>query len=230
MSWFSPNLIKCVAFGALAGCAPSGPPAPAPVVTVTGRLPTLAPLPETKQLQAKGGIQISVAPVLYSIVPSSEVSLRAISPSFLERLAGPQGWQTMRFLERTTTTALKTQPETLRFTITINNQLPRVFRGAGAVVQFNIAGKLIQVDQTGYADLVNIVVPPRTQQQVEIYGPPISAIPDRTTVSIFLYDVVTRADAAGNITEKQNFEWYYNYAVQLRQETANVVTERMWAR
>lgn len=189
--------------GLLCGCATNPtPPAPSPVRTITARLPTFAPLAETKELQAKGGIQISAAPVAYQLVRSGKRAEQLAQPSFLEKLGGPNGWQYMRFVERSYWSELEVQPGQMRFIITINNQLPRVFRGAGTVVQFNVAGKLIPVEQEGYAALTNIIVPPRTQQQVEIFGPPLSAVPDQTTVGLFLYDVVTKTDAAGNISER----------------------------
>lgn len=217
--------------GSVVGCAVSNTPPAAPrIVTIDGRLPSFAPLAQTKELQEKGGIRISVSPVPYQLVRSGTQSDRLIQPSFMEKMSGPEGWQYMRFVERTHSARLDLQPTTLRFVVTINNQLPRVFRGAGTVVQFNIAGKLIGVDQAGYADLVNMIVPPRTQQQVEIYGPPIESIPDQTTVGLFLYDVVTRTDNAGNTIEKQNFEWYFNFSVQLRQDTTAIRTERLWIR
>jgi len=224
------RLFTLATIGLLSGCAGNPPPGTPRVITISGKLPTLSPLPETKELQQKGGLQISVAPVPYELVPSGVSSDRAIQPSFMEKLGAPDGWQNMRFVERTTSSVLTVQPEALRFRITINNQLPRVFRGGGTVVQFNIAGKLLSVSEAGYADLVNVIVPPRTQQQIEIYGPPIAVIPEQTTVGLFLYDVVTKTDAAGNVTEKQNFEWYFNYAVQTRDEPTEVKTQRLWVR
>ena len=54
-------------------------------------------------------------------------------------------------------------------------------------------------------------------------------IPDPTTVGLFLYDVVTNTDAAGNVTEKQNFEWYFSYRGQLVEKEFEVRRpERVW--
>ena len=63
-----------------------------------------------------------------------------------------------------------------------------------------------------------------------VYGPSFQDIPEKTTLGIFLYDVVIKIDNAGNIVEKQNFEWYYNYQTQIKEETAEVVKERGWVR
>jgi len=40
----------------------------------------------------------------------------------------------------------------------------------------------------------------------EVYGPGIKSIPSECTIGLFFYDVPTKTDAAGNITEKQNSE------------------------
>jgi hypothetical protein len=182
-------------------------------------MPIFTALPETKELQSKGGIQVSLTPISYQCRQDHEVSVKEVetdvsraTSGIVRQLPPTPG---ARFVEVTTTPRLKVAPDNLRFVVKINNQLPRVFRGAGTVVQFNVGGKLVAVDQTGYADLANIIVPPRTEQQVNIYGPPLSTLPDETTVGLFLYDVVTRTDAAGNITEKQNFEWYFKYITQV---------------
>jgi hypothetical protein len=86
------------------------------------------------------------------------------------------------------------------------------------------------IEQTAYAELTNVIVPPRAQQQVNIDGPSLSVLPDQTTIGLFLYDVATKTDAAGNVTEKQNFEWYYNYGVQRKEATGSIVKKRGWTR
>ncbi len=214
-----------------AACA-TAPPAPAPssTISVTANVPTFAALAETKESQEKGGVEISVAPMVYEVVQRSRSRDIDRNPSFLEALAGPENWRQrgMRFVDRITEPVLIVTPGELRFRISINNKLPRVFRGSGTVVQFNVGGKLTAVDQRGYADLVNAIIPPRTEQQVEVYGPSLGSLPDQTTVALFLYDVVTATDTAGNVTAKQNFEWYFNYAIQVRRETLPVTRERLW--
>lgn len=215
---------------ASAACAVNPPPRSPEIARTSCLVPTFAALAETKEAQEKGGVQIAVAPLLYEAVSAVETTTRDIQPSFGDRLTAPQGWQTMRFVERTTRPVLRVTPDRLRFRVRISNHLPRVFRGAGTVVQFNAAGKLVPLAPEGYAELGNVIVPPRSEAQVEIYGPPLEAVPDQATLGLFLYDVVTKTDAAGNVTEKQNFEWYFNYATQLREETGPVHRERLWVR
>jgi UDP-N-acetyl-D-mannosaminuronic acid transferase (WecB/TagA/CpsF family) len=53
-------------------------------------------------------------------------------------------------------------------------------------------------------------------------------VPDQTTIALFLYDVVSNTDAAGNITQKQNFEWFYNYTTESKQIAGEVRKTEGW--
>ena len=109
-------------------------------------------------------------------------------------------------LETTSTPVYTVNPEKVAFRVKINNQMPRVFRGAGTVVLYNFGGKNTSISSQDYAELSNIIVPPRTEAEVTIYGPSFRDIPEKTTLGIFLYDVVIRTDNAGNIVEKHNYQ------------------------
>jgi hypothetical protein len=224
-------LVLLFASAFLGGCNPPPPPT-AQTMTMTCKQPTFAALPQTKEFQEKGGLQISVAPASYVCMQTSSVSRREVPDPLTKATLGllppaPHKEGT-RYIETTETPSLEVAPTRLEFTVKINNKLSRVFRGAGIVVQFNVAGKLQAVDQQNYADLTNSIVPPRTEQQFKIYGPALSSVPDQTTIGLFLYDVVSNTDAAGNITGKNNFEWFYTYAVQHKQEVGEIRKTEGW--
>ncbi len=107
--------------------------------------------------------------------------------------------------------------------MTITNKMPRVFRAMGSVVQFHANGRLQAVEQSAYAELTNAIVPPRSELQVKIYGPPISDLPDKGIVGLFFYDVPTKTDDASAVTEKQNFEWYFDLTMKPESTQAAVV-------
>jgi hypothetical protein len=110
-------------------------------------------------------------------------------------------------------------PAELKFTVTLNNQMARVFHGGGTVVQFKVGGKLLAVQQAGYSELQNAIVPPRNEQQIVIYGPALSQIPASGTLGVFLYDVVTDQNDAGVVTAKANFQWFFDYKMESRTAT-----------
>jgi hypothetical protein len=59
------------------------------------------------------------------------------------------------------------------------------------------------------------MIPPRTEEEIEISCGPASALKGTNgIIGLFVYDVVTKQNEAGVVTEKQNFEWYFNYTMQ----------------
>jgi hypothetical protein len=212
------GMIGLAAFLSITAAAKGKKEQPPPEsIKVSVKIPTLAPLGETQPLQEKGGLKISVAPVAYQVKTVYKNKDHHVFQTFKEKLLNACQPPAI-FVERTRVPSQVIDPDSLRFAVVVSNQMPRVFHGAGIAVQFNVAGKLYAVDEAGYADLRNSIIPPRSEQQVEIYGPALSTLPDKANVGLFFYDVVTKTDTAGNVTEKQNFEWFYDYSVQLKEE------------
>jgi len=197
-------------------------------VKVDIKLPSMAPLAETQQMQSKGGLKLTVAPVSFSPKEDSTSSYRRVSPGFKETMFLPHQ-QNDVFVERTSKPVLRVDPDRLRFQVHISNQMPRVFHGSGIAVQFSVSGKTMAIDPAGYGDFVNTIIPPRGEQDIEIVGPEIATIQDPTTVGLFFFDVVTNTDVAGNVTEKQNFEWYFSYRCQqIEKELEVPAPDRTW--
>ena len=210
-------------------CAAAPPPPPVNAqATIACDMPTTTPLQETKEMQTKGGIQIIVAMQPFQCEQAYHQTSVPARLDFGEAVLASQMHKGQRYVETTRTPYFEIKPQRLKVTVKVVNQLSRVFRGAGAVVQFTVAGKTWANKQEDYAEFTNVIIPPRGEQQIEIYGPPIEAIPKQANLGLFLYDVVTKTDAAGNITEKQNFEWYYGYGRQTKEEQAPVQVVRAW--
>jgi hypothetical protein len=226
-----PVLFLSIGVLSMAGCASSpGSAAAVPTETMHCIYPLIAALPQTTELQSKSGISISLASSTYQCTPAVNQTRQEVNMSFSEGLA--LGLQTnghaelYKIVETTSRPVFKVVPDRIAFRIKINNEMPRVFRGAGTVVLYNFGGKNTSVSARDYSELSNIIVPPRTEAEVTIFGPPFEAVPDKTTLGIFLYDVVTKTDDAGNILKKENFEWYYNYQTQTKEDVGQVTTVR----
>lgn len=177
-------------------------------MAVSCNVPNITPLPETKEAQEKGGVEITIVPATYETTLKERVITRQTPPPPLVILVNSQNKGV--YVEQTRTPYLEPTPKRLKFTIRVNNKLSRVFRGQGSVVQFNIGGKLVPFDHVDYKEFLNGIVPPRNETEFAVYGPPLDMLPEKGTIGIFLYDVVTATDVAGNVTEKQNYEWYFN--------------------
>lgn len=206
----------------IAGCA--APPAVTQSTKVTCMVPVITPQVETKESQEKGGIEISIAPVNYTMGVQQHVTINQIPP--------PQFTVTRQgdvYVKRTTYSTAEVTPSNLRFVLKVNNKMPRVFHGSGTVVQFNVGGRLQAVDQGGYNNFLGAIIPPRQEQQIEIIGPPLASLTsDKGILGVFLYDVVTKQNEAGVVTEKQNFEWYFDYTLEARQKTVETRIEEQW--
>ena len=194
----------------IGGCA--NPASVAVPSTITLNIPTITPQPETQYTQSKAGLEISVAPVTHTAVIKEHVRVQSTNPPVWVFFVG--GVNDV-YVEQTTYQTAKVEPGQLRFLVKINNKMPRVFYGKGTVVQFNAGGRLLAVDQSGYNMFLGAIVPPRQEQQIEIIGPPLSELTQpKGIIGIFLYDVVTNQDDSGKVTEKQNYEWYFDYQME----------------
>jgi hypothetical protein len=176
------------------------------------------------ETQTKGGLDITVVPALYKGVRADKTTMTQVQPNFGEAML--MNMQTQVVVEQDAIPQLKAVPGRLVFTVKIHNQLNRVFHGQGAVVQFNVDGRLIPFNNTDYKEFSGGIVPPLNDGDLKIYGPPLDTLKDKGTISIFLYDVVTATDAAGNTTEKQNYTWDFSYTMQTSTDTAAVQITR----
>lgn len=207
---------------------------PSQPVVVTVDEPVVTPLRETLPTQTKGQIAITVTPVRYEFVEQRVESREAIGGPGITRTYSPNHpvtetpTQQVRIIEQSIFTP---DPDHLAFVVTINNKLPRVFTGRGILVQFNLSGQQLAVDQSGYAKLQNLLIPPLSEQQVTIFGPPLESIPpgmagNPTTIGISLFDVITDMNDAGAITKKDNFDWYFAFGVTPVERSVEPPVER----
>lgn len=232
------TVLTCAVLGGIVfvGCATTAQTSEKPQEEVFEyRMPYLTPLGKTEESQSKGGIQISIAPVSHKVVRENKVTTESADPGLGQALlkgaaegASGQEQSSDRYVRVKKVQVPRVKPDSLRFLVTVSNQMSRVFRGSGAVVQFNINGNLKGVDQSSYRSLTNAIIPPRNEQQFRIYGPPLSTLPKNANIGVFIYDVVTKTDESGKVTEKQNFEWYFKYTTEVQKDTAVVETKEGW--
>lgn len=190
-------------------------------VHLTWRKPVLKPLSQTASSQEKGGVRITLAPPLYEATKTYEIQdTRVPDKPF------PRKGHLYNFDRRKMPKAVVT-PDRLQFVVKVNNRMNRVFRGQGAVVSFNVDSRQIALNQADYASLLNLVLPPQAEGEVVIDGPPLGSLPDHCTIAISFYDVVIEKDQSGTVKKLENWEWFYDYSVELRSEDEQVTVEHM---
>jgi hypothetical protein len=182
-------------------------------------MPGLAPQDERRQLQDGGGVSISVAVPTFEARVQKRAAFEALSPATSQA-------ENREFM-KTETPMVNVVPQHLAFNIKLNNKHDRVLRLAGTVVQVNVNGRMLSLAQENYRDFLAGMVLPRQESEFVIRGPALSELPDGAVIGLFLYDVITRTDAAGNATEKKNFEWYFTYKTEHRTLSENRVAQRV---
>jgi hypothetical protein len=166
-------------------------------------LPFLEPVENYPQTIGRNGIRVSVEPQFFKI--DRGIRTECQQNSQLLVLNDKYSFTV------TGVPVYKITPNKPVFKIRINNNLDRVLRMAGSVVIFQVNNKNVAIEKSAYQDLLGGVILPRQESEFEIAGPDISSIEENSTVSVLLYDVVTKTDAAGNPTERSNFEWFFKY-------------------
>jgi hypothetical protein len=187
---------------------------------ITCTVPDITVEAETPASQTKGGLGISVAPADYSVKLFRTVTYQVAQPPFVAAMVGTTAPSV--YVRKTVSTVGRVAPGRIKFLVTIDNEMPRVFYGKGTVVQFDVGGRLQPVNQRGYTNLMGEILPPRQQQQITIVGPRLSALTKPSgMIGLFLYDVVTKENQAGVVVEKENFHWYFKYTLEPRTTQAS---------
>lgn len=210
----------------LSGCETTAPSPPV-YTTISAQVPVITAMPETSEAQRKGGLEITIVPARYHLEKRDVTTIEPITPglgrTLQESLAIGDGKPRSAVrVQEETETILAPTPERLQFVVRLNNQLSRVFRGQGAVIQFNVDGQLIPFGHVDYTNFLNGVVPPRNESSFVIFGPRLRELPDSGAIGLYIYDVVTETDAAGNVTERQNFEWFFQIENKIIREQVKV--------
>jgi hypothetical protein len=222
------TLSLVAAFGliVITGCmtTQSVPPSRTSTTLQKVNVPEIVATSDTQLTQGES-LKITVIPVTYTakLVSHTRYELADI-PRIVWDIPPDSVyvWETIQH-------ALKVDPEYLRFQVRINNQLDRSFRGAGTVVQFNVDGKLTDVGQLNYQELLNVIVPPRSEKEVYIYGPSPATLSQNAAIGVMFYDVVTETDVAGNVTRRQNFQWVFQSKLkEVEQAVPGTTREKKW--
>jgi hypothetical protein len=206
--------------------------APEPVreIDVFADVPQVLPASQTVETQRQGGVTITVAPIHFDTVGSTGCAYQFPRPSFISLVTPPAGATTQthqRFVE-VQYHDINARPAELVFYVTIRNGMNRVFRGAGAVVQFSVDSRIQAVEQSSYLEFLNVLIPPNNEAQVKIAGPQLAALRDGATFGVFLYDVVTAIDNAGTVTKRDNFEWFFRVSRQRVALKSSLVPTYVW--
>jgi hypothetical protein len=199
-------------------CGPK-PAAPPQASHISYPLPVITPVDPSKQDQEKDSIRLSVAPATYGPKTGVHKEYRKVDSIVITDNQYPADMREIPYVFIT--------PNDVRFKVKIYNRLERILRLAGTVVSFQAAGKTISVDKARYDDFLNGIILPRQEGEYEIAGPDLKDVPDNTTIGLFLFDIVTATDGAGNPTQRSNFEFFYTLKREQHDLPTSVITTRV---
>jgi hypothetical protein len=221
-------IVILLGIGAGPGCVPIVAPAPEQF-TFAVDVPEVTPLSQTASTQRQGGVSITVASARFDTATHAECSYDfARGLAVFEAPPPGASLQTDQQFSETSRAIVGVNHPTLAFLVTIRNNMARVFRGAGALVEFKVDSHVEAVEKQNYTEFLNALLPPGSESQLTISGPPLTTLRDGTTVGVFLYDVVTAIDGAGNVTKRENFEWYFRVTRRHMTVSTTSATRNVW--
>jgi hypothetical protein len=212
---------------------PPAPPLPPPERTFLVEVPVLAPAAGHTDQQRKGGMTVAVTPSQFTLRPGvvCEYVRAALPFSVLfgdaQKAAGVSR-QTHTLLTETRYRVPQLAEDHVTFHVTLANNMQRVFRAAGAVVQVEMGNSVETVDEARYSELSTYMLPPGQQRQFQIPAIPLGRLADGAAAGFRLFDLVTDIDAAGNVRDRQNFEWRYKVRLDRREEVVVGQRSNWW--
>lgn len=232
-----PNAFLVILTLAIAGCASASnePPPPPPDRTFTYEFPVVDILDGSENLVTLGSVRISLAPRQFDIRTADQCEYSRAPATLGDLLFGsgssaPAGVDpaTHTVVQEVRYSAPSVYPNRIAFVATVTNQLERVFRGQGSVVQFAVGGRTVSADAVDYRQFTNAIIPPNAELQVSIGGPTLHSIGSENTMAINIYDIVADTDEAGNVTQRGNAEWYFTVQREAREQTVQGQRSRVW--
>lgn len=206
-------------------------PDPPPKRTVEIDVPTIEAVAETSERQEYGGISIEVKPVGFSVQPDSVCTYRAFDePIFY--VSGPEqegvSSETHTPIHEVKFPDKRLDRDDVTFEVTLVNKMERVWRTEGAVIQVAIDGEVEAVEPPRYEELVTELLPPGQTRSHSVPVIEADRLPQEAAIELFLFDVVTDIDEAGNITERHNFEWSFEVTHEAQVDTVTGFRTNWW--
>jgi hypothetical protein len=184
-------------------------------------------LAQSTATQTRGGVSISLSPVTYQARRGLLCQYQPHQALVLFMPAGASKATHQLYREARFEGPVLASDQVL-FRFKVLNQMNRVFRGAGSVLQFSVNGQARPVAQEAYIEFLNTLILPREEKEILIKGPATSSLVQGATLGVFLYDVVTKTDDAGNVQGRENFEWYYKVTAKDLTETVSAPRRTVW--
>lgn len=186
---------------------------------VTYMLPDIRPTSTTKQVQTKGGVTITaeIMPFTVDSTPRQVRSIIAADP----HMPGYDQYEIANIPYYRPATEHTKHDVEFRLRIRNNEEVPLRLSQIGFALiidglQYSFPQEQLEEWNKG------IVLTGFEKNDIIIYGPELSGLYNAKVLYLFLNGVPTSYDKAGNITQKSNFEWYFQISSQTIQKNSRI--------
>lgn len=174
---------------------------PSKNITVPYNLPIVTPTAKTIQMQIKNGVTISAEIVLFDVkrYEKQEKTITYADPD-------KPGYD---IYEVSNSPYYKVTPEQIQFKIRIRNneQVPLVLSQVG--FSLGVDGVEFSFPTEYKEDWNKGLIMTGSEKEYNIKGPDLTGLHNAQVIRLFLNGVPTSYNEAGNITKKDNFEWFF---------------------
>jgi len=173
---------------------------------VTYELPVLKALEQTKQDQVKGGVIVSCEVTPFEAVKTmyEEKEIATADPN-------KPGYDIYKVSAKA---RYEVKPDDVWFNIKIKNNQDRILKLKDVAIVLLIDGVAYNIPDEAKQDWVGGMLVKGFEKTQRIRGPKISGLATDKIVYVSINDVPTAYNAAGEVTKKDNFEWYYQVTRQ----------------
>lgn len=171
---------------------------------ITYELPLLKAVEQTKQDQVKGGVMVSCEVTPFEAVKTiyEEKEIFTADPE-------KPGYDIYKVGARA---RYEVKPDDVWFNIRIRNNQDRILKLKDVAIVMLVDGVAYNIPEEAKQDWVGGMLVKGFEKTQRIRGPKISGLATDKIVYVSVNDVPTAYNAAGEVTKKENFEWYYQVA------------------
>lgn len=182
--------------------------------TLQIQIPSIEIDRKTVQLQQKGGIVVSCEVVPHSV----EFNHSTGRDIFYSDPSSP-GFD---IFEVRNTPVAEIYPNNLQFKIKVRNNQDRLLKLWEVPIILNVNNIQTNLTGTQLEEWNGAKIAKGFEHEFTIHGPKLSGFKNLNSIYIAAHDIPVLYDKAGNITEKQNFEWIYNVKMETVSKTGKI--------
>lgn len=177
-------------------------------------VPIITPTSQTKQKQTKGGVVVSCEVVPF-VIENAMTETESVSYARPNNTA-------FDVYEIAKIPSIKISPNEVNFIIRIRNNQDRVLKLVDVPIVYIADGIQYSIPEGFLKDWNNSLVVKGFEKEFPIIGPNTASLMNTKVLYISVNDVPISYDKAGNVTQKENFEWFFDCTLKQQSVTGQL--------